>query len=100
MQRSTINSFSADVNVYMRLFSHGDVSYLFNGKNNNVVLELSMFIVYRNFRCQKTIYLFKKKSNTKTFVHINIYVQKFKIYLLYITYMYWVKSAMRDRLGY
>ena len=52
-----MDSFSADVNVYMRrhksalfrtqfplavnyrLFSHGDVSYRFNGKNDNVVLE-------------------------------------------------------------
>ena len=25
--------------VYYRLFSHGDVSYRFNGKNDNVVLE-------------------------------------------------------------
>ena len=51
MQRSTMDSFSADVNVNMRrhkislavnyrLYSHGDVSYRFNGKNDNVVLEL------------------------------------------------------------
>ena len=26
-----------------RLFSHGDVSYRFNGKNDNVVLEYSLF---------------------------------------------------------
>ena len=51
-QRSTMDSFSSDVNVYMRrhkstlfravnylLFSQGDVSYRFNGKNDNVVLE-------------------------------------------------------------
>ena len=57
MQRSTMDSFSADVNVYMqrhksgsfarnfvswnyRLFSHVDVSYRFNGKNDNFVLKL------------------------------------------------------------
>ena len=52
MQCSTMDSFSADGNVYMRrhksvvlshaislavnyrLFSHGDVSYRFNGKND------------------------------------------------------------------
>ena len=53
-QLSTMDSFSADVNVYMRryalshaislatnyhLLSQGDVSYRFNGKNDNVVLE-------------------------------------------------------------
>ena len=56
MQRSTMDSFSADVNVNMRrhksalfravnyrLFSHGDVSYRFNGKNDNVVLEFPVF---------------------------------------------------------
>ena len=45
MQRSTMDSFSADVNVYIslavnyRLFSHDDVSYRFNGENDNIVLE-------------------------------------------------------------
>ena len=55
MQRSTMDAFTADVNVYMRrhksalfrtqfsvnyrLFSHGDVSNRFNGKNDNIVLE-------------------------------------------------------------
>ena len=29
--------------VNYRLFSHGDVSYRFNGKNDNVVLELCLF---------------------------------------------------------
>ena len=59
MQRSTMDSFSVDLckcldatsqkrplshaillAVNYRLFSHGDVSYRFNGKNDNVVLEL------------------------------------------------------------
>ena len=60
MQSSTIDSFSADVNVYMRrqsrhkkcallhanslavnyrLYSHGGFSYRFNGKNDKVVIE-------------------------------------------------------------
>ena len=61
MQRSTMESFSVDVNVYMRrhkkrtlshafslavnyrLFSHGGFSCRFNGKNDNVVLELTVF---------------------------------------------------------
>ena len=48
MQHSTMDSFSADINVYMRrhksaLFSHGDVSYRFNGKNDKVVLEYCFF---------------------------------------------------------
>ena len=60
MQRSTMDSFSADVNVYLRrhksalfshaislavkyrLFSHGGVSYRFSGKNGNVVLEFML----------------------------------------------------------
>ena len=54
-----MDSFSSDVDVYMgrhksavshaislavnyRLFSHGDVSYRLNGKNDNVVLELRL----------------------------------------------------------
>ena len=61
MQRSTMESFSVDVNVYMRrhkkralshaislavnyrLFSHGGFSCRFNGKNDDVVLELTVF---------------------------------------------------------
>ena len=56
MQRSTMDSFSGrnclhvtsqkrvlshaiSLAVNYRLFSHGDVSYRFNGKNDNVVLE-------------------------------------------------------------
>ena len=57
-----MDSFSADVLKYLhatsqkrtlshalslavnyRLFSHGDVSYRFNGKNDNVVLEFKIF---------------------------------------------------------
>ena len=46
-----MDSFSLDVNVThaislavnYRLFSHGDVSYRFNGKNDNVLLELNLF---------------------------------------------------------
>ena len=54
-----MDSFSSDVNVYMRsqkhaishaisfavnygLFAHGDVSYRFNGINDNFVLELKI----------------------------------------------------------
>ena len=56
LQRFPMDLFSTDVNVYMRrhksslfatislngnygLFTHSDVSYRFNGENDNVVLE-------------------------------------------------------------
>ena len=37
-------SHSVSLAVNYRLFSHGDVSYRFNGKNDNVVLELLISI--------------------------------------------------------
>ena len=39
-KRALSHAISLAVNY--RLFSHGDVSYRFNGKNDNVVLELSV----------------------------------------------------------
>ena len=63
-----MDSFSADVNVYMRrhksslsarrislavnyrIFSHCDVSYRFNCKNDNAVLELSIKLCSVLFR--------------------------------------------------
>ena len=42
-KRALSHAISLAVNY--RLFSHGDVSYRFNGKNDNVVLEYSIFVV-------------------------------------------------------
>ena len=36
-------SYAISLAVNYRLFSHGDVSYRFNGKNDNVVLEFWLF---------------------------------------------------------
>ena len=35
--------------VNYRLFSHGDVSYRFNGKNDNAVLEFKIYIIYQQY---------------------------------------------------
>ena len=40
-KRALLHAISLALNY--RLFSHGDVSYRFNGKNDNVVLELMIF---------------------------------------------------------
>ena len=99
MQLSTMDSFLADVNVYMRrhksalfrtqfrlktvnyhLFSHGDVSYRFNGKNDNIVLEFE--IIHRYF----FLFLHKNISCTKvrvptTYILVKIYpLTRFDVY--------------------
>ena len=44
-KRAVSHAISLAVNY--RLFSHGDVSYWFNGKNDNVVLEFDLFDLVR-----------------------------------------------------
>ena len=64
-KRALSHAISLAVNY--RLFSHGDVSYWFNGKNDNVVLEYDlrcvgppknriMPITYKNDRSRKNIH--------------------------------------------
>ena len=55
-KRAISHAISLAVNY--RLFSHGDVSYRFNGKNDNVVLELRVEItILRVYEVMKNISL-------------------------------------------
>ena len=52
--------------VNYRLFSHGDVSYRFNGKNDNVVLEI--FMLHAKFQDHRDSDY--EKEVFKAFYHI------------------------------
>ena len=51
--------------VNYRLFSHSDVSYRFNGKNDNVVLELTLSLCRKYAIRDKTEFIFVFRSHTQ-----------------------------------
>ena len=69
--------------MHYRLFSHGDVSYRFNGKNDNVVLESKITTVKQNYFDSNMIKIRKlalmQRSTVDTFsADVNVYMRRHK----------------------